>query len=155
MAAPRYRIVMNVEPAFSKLVRRRPLSVLARRTLDSEGVVPPAEVSVVITDDAQVHELNRSYRGVDAPTDVLSFGLGDDDGDFVSPPGSARQLGEVIISYPTASRQAEQARHGIDEELAHLLVHGLLHLLGYDHESPKEARAMRAREESLLGRAAH
>lgn len=145
---------MNVEPAFSKLLRRRPLSALARRTLDSEGVVPPAEVSVVITDDAQVHELNQRYRGVDAPTDVLSFGL-DDDAGFVSPPGSARQLGEVVIAYPTAVRQAARARHGIDEELAHLLVHGLLHLLGYDHELPKEARLMRAREEALLGHAPH
>lgn len=127
---------------------------LTQRTLDSEGVVPPAEVSVAITDDAHVQALNQRYRGIDVPTDVLSFSL-DDDANFVSPPGSVRSLGEIVISYPTAARQADEASHGIDEELAHLLVHGLLHLLGHDHESPKEARLMRAREEALLGRATH
>ena len=64
-------------------------------------------------------------------------------------------MGEIVISYPTAARQAEEAGHTVDEELAHLLVHGILHLLGYDHESRADARRMRAREEALLGRAAH
>jgi probable rRNA maturation factor len=69
----------------------------------------------------------------------------------VTPPGSGRQLGEIVISYPTAARQAQEAGHPVDEELAHLLVHGVLHLLGHDHQSPAEARRMRAREEALLG----
>jgi probable rRNA maturation factor len=154
MAARGDRIAIHIDPPFSRQVRRRPLTSLARRALEREAVGPPAEVSVVITSDEQVRELNARYRGIDAPTDVLSFGL-DDDPAFASPPGSARQLGEVIISFPTAQRQASDAGHGIDDELAHLLVHGLLHLLGYDHERAGDARAMRAREEALLGHAAH
>lgn len=154
MAVAGYAVALHIEPAFARRVRRRPLLALARRALAAEGVPTPAELSVVVSDEQTVRELNRRYRGVDAPTDVLSFGLERADG-FVTPPGSARQLGEIIISYPTARRQAEEAGHGIDEELAHLLVHGVLHLLGYDHESPQEARAMRAREETLLGQAAH
>ena len=154
MARAPYTIAFSIEATFARRVRRRALATLARRALADESALAPAELGVVITDDETVRELNRRYRGVDAPTDVLSFELGADDG-FVTPPGSARQLGEIVISYPTAARQAEAAGHAVEEELAHLLVHGLLHLLGYDHESTREARAMRAREETLLGRTAH
>ena len=108
----------------------------------------------MITDDATVQELNRRYRGLDEPTDVLSFEMGEDPS-FVAESKSAPLLGEVVISYQTAARQAEEAGHDVEGELAHLLVHGVLHLLGYDHESTADALAMRAREESLLGRAAH
>jgi probable rRNA maturation factor len=154
MAAGGYRIAIHVDSPFSRAMVRRPLNALARRVLESEAVEPPAEVSVVITDDDRVRELNARYRGIDAPTDVLSFGL-DDDAAFPSPPGSARQLGEIVISYPTAAQQAADSGHTVADELAHLLVHGLLHLLGYDHERPSEGRVMRAREESALGHAPH
>ena len=153
MAARAYRIAIHVDPPFTRHVRRRPLTALARRALRAEAVGPPAEVGVVVSGDEQVRELNARYRGVDAPTDVLSFALDDDA--FPSPPATVRQLGEVVISFPTARRQAAEAGHSIDDELAHLLVHGLLHLLGYDHETSRDARVMRGREESLLGRAAH
>ena len=154
MATPEYAIALHIEQPFARTARPRALAALARRALAAEGVQPPAELSIVVTDDQTVRELHRRFGGVDLPTDVLSFGLDGDD-DFVRPPGSPRQLGEIVISHPTAERQAEEAGHGIDRELAHLLVHGVLHLLGYDHESPDEARAMRAREEAMLGRAAH
>lgn len=149
-----YAIALHVQPTFTRKVRRRALVTLARRVLAAEGAPAPLKLSVVVTDDETVRELNRRYRGEDAPTDVLSFGLEPDDR-FVAPPASPRQLGEVVIAYPTAARQAGESGHDIDAELAHLLVHGLLHLLGHDHQSPKEARAMRAREEALLGREAH
>jgi probable rRNA maturation factor len=149
-----YTILLHVEPRFAKAVRKRALSALARRALTAEEATAPGELSVVITDDETVRELNRRYRGEDAPTDVLSFALGEGTG-FVLPPGRARQIGEVVISYPMARRQAHAAGHRADFELAHLLVHGILHLLGHDHERPAEARAMRAREEALLGEAAH
>ena len=154
MTRPAYAIALRVEPSFAFFVRQRPLTALARRVLAAEGVPSGAELSVVVTDDETVRELNRRFLGVDAPTDVLSFGLEAEDG-FVTPPGSARQLGEIIISHPTAARQAGEAGHPLGEELAHLLVHGSLHLLGYDHESRADALWMRAREEALLGRAAH
>ncbi len=135
------------------MVQKRRIAALARRVLAAEQVRAPAELSIAITEDTTVRELNRRYRGVDAPTDVLSFASGE--ADFVVPPGRARQLGEIVISHQTARRQAEDAGHPVETELAHLLVHGILHLLGHDHESPAEARSMRAREEALLGRTLH
>jgi probable rRNA maturation factor len=130
-------------------------------------VTPPAEVGLVVTDDETLRDLNRRYRGLDEPTDVLSFGHEPLDGlraepfdglrtePFVTPPDGVRRLGEVILSYPTAERQAEEAGRSVQEETAHLVVHGLLHLLGYDHDDPEDERRMRAREEELLGQRAH
>jgi probable rRNA maturation factor len=154
MAAASYRIAFHVKPAFARFVRTRALAVLARRALAAEEVARPLELSIVVTDDRVTRTLNRRYRGRDAPTDVLSFGLGPDAG-FVVPLGGPRQLGEIVISYPTAARQARADGQNVHDELTHLLVHGVLHLLGYDHERPRQAKAMRAREEALLGRAAH
>ena len=154
MAAASYRISFHVKPAYARYVNMRSLAALARHALAAEKADGPAAVSVVVTDDLAVRTLNRWYRGEDAPTDVLSFSLQTDDG-FVLPPGRMRDLGEVVISYPTASRQARAARQPVHDELAHLLVHGVLHLLGYDHERAGEAKLMRAREEALLGRPVH
>jgi probable rRNA maturation factor len=153
MARPAYAIALRVEPAFAPLVRQRSLAALARRALAAEDVPAPAGLSVVVTDDETIRELNRRFLGIHEPTDVLSFGLEEDS--FVTPPGSGRQLGEIVISYPTAARQAEEAGHSVEEELAHLLVHGFLHLLGYEHESAADGRRMRAREDALLGHVAH
>jgi probable rRNA maturation factor len=154
MAEGSYRISFHVKPAYARYVRMRALASLARRALAAENAPGPSAVNVVVADDLTVRTLNRWYRGEDAPTDVLSFSLQTDDG-FVLPPGRVRDLGEVVISYPTASRQARAARLGVNDELGHLLVHGVLHLLGYDHEKSAEAKVMRAREEAILGRAAH
>lgn len=154
MAAAGYRVAFHVEPAYAPLVRRRALAGLARRTLAAEKVRGPVELGIVVAGDRTLRALNRRYRRRDAPTDVLSFAL-EADGGFVIPPGRARQLGEIVISYQTAARQARAAGHTVHDELAHLLVHGLLHLIGYDHERPRQAKLMRAREEALLDRAAH
>lgn len=143
-----YAIDLQVDPDFAG-VEQAALIGLAQRALAAEGVPGSAVLSVVVTGDERVRELNRRYRSIDAPTDVLSFGMQEADG-FVTPPGSAAQLGEIVISYPTAARQAAEAGHSVDEELAHLLVHGVLHLLGHDHVAAEEARAMLAREEALL-----
>ncbi len=153
MAPSRYRVLVNVGPEFASVVQNRRLAALARRVLAAEQVPAPAELSIAVTDDATVRELNRRFRGLDASTDVLCFALGETD--FIGPPGRARLLGEIVISYQTARRQAEEAAQPVEAELAHLLVHGILHLLGYDHASTAEARTMRAREEALLGRALH
>ncbi len=148
MAPEGYAIALQVDPGFVG-VEQAALIGLAQKALASEGAQAPAELSVVVTDDERVRELNRRYRSSDAATDVLSFGMKEADG-FVTPPGSPAQLGEIVISYPTAARQAAEAGHRVDQELAHLLVHGVLHLLGYDHAATNEARAMQAREEALL-----
>lgn len=125
--------------------------------LASEAVPEPIEIGVLVTDNAQLHTLNREYRGVDAPTDVLSFG--DDEGDqqpqaaFVRPPGAPRYLGDLAISYERVAAQAAEYGHSQARELAYLTVHGVLHLLGYDHERGEDAAAlMRAREEAAMDR---
>ena len=121
-------------------------------TLELEGV-PRAEVSVVVTGDERVHELNRAYRGVDRPTDVLSFPLfeAEELQGVLSLGGDLPvALGDIVISIEKAAAQGEEYGHGIRRELAFLAVHGLLHLLGYDHETDAQRAEMRAREEQVL-----
>ncbi len=130
------------------------LERLAERALEAEGVAAPAELSILLADDPTVHELNRTYRRTDAPTDVLSFAQGEGDG-FAQPEGAARHLGDVVISVDTARRQAAEYKLTLQDEVSHLLVHGILHLLGYDHEQPDDAQAMRLQEERVLGAAHH
>jgi probable rRNA maturation factor len=104
------------------------------------------DLSVVIVDDARSHRLNARYRGIDRPTDVLAFAMRE--GPFANL--HAQVLGDVVISAETALRQARARRHPLAEELTRLLIHGTLHLLGYDHEiSPADARLMRAKEREL------
>jgi probable rRNA maturation factor len=133
------------------------LAALAERALLAEAA-PAGSVSVVITDDDTVRGLNRSYRGLDEPTDVLSFGLGGlarplDETlpeAFVLPEGMPLAIGEVVIAYPYAKRQAEASGRAVQDEVALLVVHGVLHLLGHDHAEPAEAAAMQARERAIL-----
>jgi len=147
---PAYRIEVQVARPFRSVLRAAWLRRIARRVLAAEDA-GPTELGVVISDDTTVRELNRRYLGVDEPTDVLSFGLGEEgDGPFALPPGEAAALGEVIVSYPTAVRQAEEQGHSVEAEVAHLLVHGILHLLGYDHLEAEDERVMREREEEIL-----
>ena len=129
------------------------------------------QVSLLLTDDAAVRELNRVYRGLDETTDVLSFSpshsgpwMGDADPPpelagglgnwpaFVLPPEEPPPLGEVIVSYPQARRQAIAAGRPVEWELAWLVVHGVLHLAGYDHLEPGETARMQALEQAALAR---
>jgi probable rRNA maturation factor len=151
-ARPRHEVSILIEPPFRGCLDRAALRRLAVRVLKSEGVAPPAEVGLVVTDDETVRDLNRRYRSLDEPTDVLAFGHEATSEPFITPPDGVRRLGEVILSYPTAERQAVQAGHSVQQEAAHLTVHGILHLLGYDHEDPGDDRRMRAREGQLLAR---
>lgn len=107
-------------------------------------------VSLVFADDAGIATLNRDYRGVDAPTDVLSFSQLEASGPTVLPPGAPLLLGDIVVSLPRAAAQAQEYGHTRERELGFLLVHGLLHLLGYDHGSSQEAAAMEARQEAVL-----
>jgi rRNA maturation RNase YbeY len=129
------------------------LRTIAARALDAEAQ-PPSELSVVLTDDAAIRELNQRYRGTDAPTDVLSFAQGEGEA-FAQPDGALPHAGDVIISIETARRQADEHGIALQDEVAHLLVHGILHLLGYDHEIDADAKIMRAREEAILGETHH
>jgi probable rRNA maturation factor len=109
-----------------------------------------AGLTLVVTDDEAMHRLNRTYLGIDAPTDVLSFG--GESPDFVSVPEAGLYLGDVIISYPQAQAQAAAAGHSVEAELALLVVHGVLHLLGYDHVRPEDKAVMWERQAEVLAR---
>ena len=131
---------------------------VAERVLTAEEIGPDTEFSLVVTTQEKVRQLNRDYLGKDAPTDVLAFAMlhGDsDEGEqdmapFVTPPDGQSHLGEVIISHPQAVIQAEEHGHPVRKEIALLIVHGVLHLLGYDHAEPETQRQMRARETEIL-----
>lgn len=107
-----------------------------------------AEVSVSFVDDAAIHVLNRDYRGVDRPTDVLSFAMDEGEEDFFGE--EEHLLGDIVISLETVIRQGEEYGHGPVRELMYLAVHSLLHLLGYDHMEPEEKKEMRQAEEDIL-----
>jgi len=142
-----HAVLVTVEEAFDALVEAKFLESLAAAVIEAERV-PPAELGVLVTDNETVRRLNREYAGEDASTDVLAFSMQEGE-EFVSPDDVLR-LGEVIISYPTALRQAKEAGRPVEDEIAHLLVHGTLHLLGYDHAEPADEQRMRAREQELL-----
>ena len=135
-------------------INPRALEKLAAHALALEAVGRPAELSVLLTGDAAVRELNRAYRNTDAPTDVLSFSQAEGE-EFAVPDGEARHLGDVIISMDTARRQAAEYGLALQDELAHLLVHGILHLLAYDHEAAEDEEIMRRHEDAILGEHAH
>ena len=132
----------------------RGIEEAAVRALEAEAVAAPAELSITFVDDAAMQVLNRDYRDTDAPTDVLSFAQSEGE-EFARPEGAARHLGDVIISLATARRQAVEYKVSLQDEVTHLLVHGVLHLLGYDHEDAADAATMRAHEDAILGDAHH
>ena len=101
------------------------------------------ELSILLTTDAGIRRLNRRWRGIDRPTDVLSFPLSD-------PPGIGTVLGDVVISIDTAARRGGEDARAVRRELDRYLAHGILHLLGFDHERRSDAKVMAAREEALV-----
>ncbi len=132
----------------------RALTTLAERVMVGEAVEPGTSLAILVTGDEEVREMNRQFLGIDEATDVLSFP--DEADDFVQGISEETLLGDIAIALPTATRQAEEAGHSLDAEVAHLLVHGILHLCGYDHEEGGEEEArMRAREEQYLGDLGH
>ncbi len=110
--------------------------------------LPRAELSVLLTDDAEIHRLNREHRDKDKPTDVLAFAMDE------NVPDPAGILGDVVISLDTAERQARARRRPLLEEVRFLLAHGVLHLIGYDHAEPAEKREMVAMTRRLVRTAA-
>jgi probable rRNA maturation factor len=114
-----------------------------------ENAPPDTSLAVVITGDDQLQTLNRQFLGIDAPTDVLSFPAGENE---LDPDTGEVYLGDVLISYPRAQAQSVAGGHPVKEELRLLVVHGVLHLLGYDHARPVEKTAMWAAQAEILGR---
>ena len=155
-----FRIDVQIFDEFEDVVSESHVLEAVSAAMESESCEPHTHVSVVIADDEVVRELNREHRGLDENTDVLSFSFThegqyygeeersahENDVDFVLPPGEDEgvALGEIIISYPQTCLQADQAGHPAERELTILLVHGVLHLLGYDHEEPNDEAVMKA-----------
>lgn len=148
------QLSIQIEDPFVSLVDKDWLGKFVETTLIADGVGELVDIGLVIASDETVQNLNRSYRGVDASTDVLAFALSQPSSDevehFAMPPDKILHLGEVIVSYHQAERQAEEQHHPIERELALLVVHGVLHLLGYDHEKPEAEQSMRAMEAEIL-----
>lgn len=158
-------ILVSIDAPFDGEIGAGWLGDVTRAGLAAAGVSGDAEVSLLVTDDNTVRSLNSEYRGLDENTDVLSFsaehaGHWEGDGEepprlsdgleFVLPSDSPQPLGEIIVSWPQARRQAEA--HGVSpmRELAHLVIHGALHLVGYDHVEPEEESLMQSREREAL-----
>lgn len=137
------------------------LEQLLRLAGEAEGI-EDGEVALTFVDDARIRELNRDWRGIDRPTDVLSFALHDDVGepdivfdeldDGATNPVSGL-LGDIIISLERAKAQSEEYGHSLEREIGFLFVHGFLHLLGYDHQTAEEEAVMFAKQEEILRRA--
>src|SRR6266545_2908363 len=148
---------IQIDDRFANQVDATLIERAVAAALAAEGLAGAIEVSVLVTDDATLHQLNRDYRNVDAPTDVLSFADGEESDAaptaFVRPPDAPRYLGDLAISYERVVAQAAEYGHSRARELAYLAVHGTLHLLGYDHERDEaDAALIRAREEAAMER---
>lgn len=122
-----------------------PLEIAARKTLELEQADPKAELTILLSDDSQLHALNRQFMQVDAPTDVLSFPAQE-----VDPETGVLYLGDIIISLERAQAQADAGGHALLAELQLLVVHGVLHLLGHDHAADDEKARMWQAQRSVL-----
>ncbi len=154
----RHKIVIQRDRPFRNLGMTRLVRRVVRTVLEAERVDVPCQVEIRITDDEGIRELNREYRNVDRPTDVLSFPLQElIPGDFsadpleLDPETGRLWLGDVVISAVRVRAQAAEFGHSTAREAAYLTVHSILHLLGYDHMDEGEMKkAMRAREDAVL-----
>ena len=153
-----HQIILDAEVEVPAGVEERIESVILA-ALEAQQVTLPCEISVLLTDDEGIHQVNLDMRGVDRPTDVLSFpmfelepGIPPKGEEYLDPATGLCPLGDMCISLERAAAQAEEFGHSIERELCYLTVHSVLHLLGYDHldEGPMKAQ-MRAREEEILG----
>lgn len=140
-------VVMNEEakPLVSPLILQK-IEAITSRALESHQLPAQAEVSLTFCDDEQIRALNKTWRHKDEPTDVLSFPLWEEEKISAQLP----LLGDIIISLERAEEQAREYGHSVEREILYLYTHGLLHLLGYDHENEQKRQKMRRCEEELL-----
>ena len=148
-----------VDEDFEKHLEVGWLQNVVERVLVIRNADPRVELGLVVTNQGKMQELNWSYLGRDRPTDVLAFSMlpeplavteAEPKYSFTQPPDSVFHLGEVIISYPQAVIQSEEHGHSVKREIAILVIHGVLHLMGYDHNEPELERQMEAEAEKIL-----
>lgn len=147
--ATKWIVDIRVDPDYRRRLKLRYLRQVVKTALAAEGVEAEKKLSLILTDDDTVRKLNHKYRSLNETTDVLSFSF-QEDGRFISPPGAKAHLGEIVVSYPQAESQALEAGHTVEKEVTMLIVHGVLHILGYDHELPEQASIMQDRERTIL-----
>jgi len=121
-------IYLTIDKSYKDLLKPELLEQASRVTFQHQDISHDTSMSIVITDDAQLHHLNMQFAGIDETTDVLSFPA-----DYTDPDTATLYLGDILISYPRALEQAEKAGHSVESELQLLVVHGILHLAGHDH----------------------
>jgi probable rRNA maturation factor len=129
------------------MVKDQALGNAAETVLNLVGVDDPTSLSIRITDDSEIRDLNNRYRGIDDVTDVLSF-----EGDFDDPDLGSRYLGDIVISYPRAELQANKRGHQPIEEIQLLVVHGVLHLLKYDHADEEDKKQMWSLQKQIINK---
>ena len=147
---PEVTVYWQLEAAGAETADTEALETVIKRALAAELLMGAVDLSVTLTGDDEIQRLNAAYRGLDEATDVLSFPLRSGGVEFVSPPDGVLHLGDVVISLPQARRQAAEYGHTPPQELAQLVVHGVLHLVGYDHEDEAQAVVMQAKERAAL-----
>ena len=146
-----YKLFVYIEPHYplkKSLIARS--ADAAMKTVNVKGKV---ELAVSIVGDRKMRQLNRQYRNIDAPTDVLAFSYSLQTGKpkkFVTPPSKFLNIGDVIISYPQLIERAAKEETMVDDMASQLVIHGIFHLLGYDHEKPTEAASMEELEDKAL-----
>ena len=136
--------------AYRQQIDARRLRQAAVKTLTHENIQDNTELTIAITGDDEIQALNRKHRGLDAPTDVLSFAETEAGAPFVAAPGEPAYLGDVVISFPRAAAQARAGGHPVASELTLLVIHGVLHLLGHEHAKAREKRKMWTAQADIL-----
>jgi probable rRNA maturation factor len=150
-------ISITYEKGIKPSITKKYLKHIAEITISHLDIQNDIEMGIVITDDAQIKELNSNYRNINTPTDVLSFHMNSNNeqelsADFISPPDRLQHIGEVIISYETAILQAKENDITIKDELSFLLIHGILHLMNYDHVKDDDREVMEKKEKAIFDR---
>lgn len=130
-------IDIEIVKAFEGKIKRQRITSAVQATLNYLSIAPTASLSILITTDQQIQELNQKYRGIDQPTDVLAFPAG-----HTNPEDGTMYLGDIILSYPRAEVQAAERGHQTAEEIQLLVIHGVLHLLHFDHADAAEKQEM-------------
>ena len=145
-----WEVNIQIDNSFRGSIEEDLLRRAVEETLMADGIDSSVELGMVITSEERVRQLNQSYRSINESTDVISFALLESGGAFVMPPDNILHLGEVIISYPQVIRQAREQNHSVKREIVYLVIHGVLHLLGHEHEDSENDRIMRAIEAKVL-----
>lgn len=146
-----YKLSVYIEPHYPL---KKPIIVSAvEAVMKTDNVKGKVELAVSVVGDRKMRQLNKQYRNIDAPTDVLAFSYSLQTGkpkEFKTPPSKYLNIGDVIISYPQLMERAAKEETMVDDMAAQLVIHGIFHLLGYDHEKPTEAAVMESLEDKAL-----